>query len=99
MGISKTIDHIQNKIKIPNSSQESPACSKGLSQNLKNMDVLCTFKIKIETQNLEYGCIKDQWLNPNQDQDAHPSQEPSNSSKAPSQDLEDIDVFAPRKSR
>ena len=34
------------------------------------MDVLFTFKIKIESQNLEYGLTKDQWLNPNQYQDA-----------------------------
>ena len=26
------------------------------------MDVLCTFKIKIESQNLEYVCTKDQYF-------------------------------------
>merc|ERR1712082_94330 len=36
------------------------------------MDVLCTFKIKIESQNSEYGCTKDQWPYPNQYQDAKP---------------------------
>merc|ERR1712025_1425725 len=36
------------------------------------MDVLCTFKIKIESQNSEYGCTKDQSLYPNQYQDAKP---------------------------
>merc|ERR1711954_501612 len=34
------------------------------------MDVLCTFKIKIESQNLDHGYIKDQEPYPNQDQDA-----------------------------
>ena len=36
------------------------------------MNVLCTFKIKIESQNLEYGCTKDQWPYPHQFQDAKP---------------------------
>ena len=31
------------------------------------MDVLWTFKIKIESQKLDIGCTKDQWPNPNQD--------------------------------
>ena len=49
MGVSKTSDHIQIKIKIPNPSQEPPASSKALNEDLKDMDVLCTFKIKIES--------------------------------------------------
>ena len=36
------------------------------------MDVLCTLKIKLESQNLDFLCIKYQWLYPNQDQDAKP---------------------------
>ena len=60
MGISKTSDHIKIKIKIPNPSQEPPASSKAPNEDLKDMDVLCTFKIKIESQNLDHGCIKDQ---------------------------------------
>ena len=36
------------------------------------MDVLHTFKIKIESWHSEHGCIKDQWSFPNQDQDAKP---------------------------
>ena len=70
MGISKTCDHIRIKIKMPNSSQESPASSKTQKEDLKDMDVLCTFKIKIESQNTDCGCIKDQWPYPNKDQDA-----------------------------
>ena len=58
MGVSKTIDHIQIKIKMPNPSQEPPTSSKALNQDLKDIDVLCTFKIKINSQNLEHGCIK-----------------------------------------
>merc|ERR1711954_448753 len=60
MDISKTIDHIHLKIKIPNPIQEPPASSKAPNQDLKDMDVLCTFKIKIESQNLEYGCTEDE---------------------------------------
>ena len=60
-------EHIQIKIKMPNSSQENPAYSQALIQDFKDMDVLCTFKIKIESQNLKHGCIKDQRHFPNQD--------------------------------
>ena len=60
MGVSKTSDHIQIKIKMPNQSQESPAFSKAQNEDLKDMDILWTFKIKTESQNFEYGCTKDQ---------------------------------------
>ena len=36
------------------------------------MDVLCTFKIKIKSQNSDHGYIKDKQPYPNQDQDAKP---------------------------
>ena len=72
MGISKTSDYCQIKIKMPNPSQEPPASSKAPNEDLKDMDVLCTFKIKIESPNLDYGCVKDQWLYPNEDLDAKP---------------------------
>ena len=65
--VSKTSEHIQTKIKMPNPSQEPPATSKPPNEDLKDMDVLCTFKIKIERQNSEYACIKDQGPYPNQD--------------------------------
>ena len=48
VGVSKTSDHIQIKIKVSNPSQEPPAPTKVPYQDLKDMDVLCTFKIKIE---------------------------------------------------
>ena len=58
MGVPKTSDHIQINIRMPNPSQEPPASSKAPNQDLKDMDVLCTFKIKLESQNLEHLCIK-----------------------------------------
>ena len=59
MVVSKTSDHIQIKIKISDPSQEPPVSSKPPNEDLKDMDVLCTFKIKIESQNLDHGCVKD----------------------------------------
>ena len=90
MSVSKTNDPNQIKINMSNPIQEPPASSKDPNQDLKDMHVLCTFKIKIESQNLEHGFIKDQWLYQNQDQDANPSQEPQASTN---QDLKDIDVL------
>ena len=55
----KAIDYIQIKITMPNPGQEPPATSKALNEDLKDMDVLCTFKIKIESQNSDHGHIKD----------------------------------------
>ena len=72
MGVSMTGDHIQIFIKTLNPSQELPASSKAQNEDLKDMDVLCTFKIKIESQNLGHGYTKDQWPYPNQYQDAKP---------------------------
>ena len=57
---------------MPNPSQEPPVFSNAENQDLKNMDVLCTFKMEIERQNLEYGWIKDKCPYPNQDQDTKP---------------------------
>ena len=59
MVVSKTSDHIQIMINIQHSSQEPPASSEAPNKDLKDIDVLCTFKIKIDSQNLEYGCTKD----------------------------------------
>ena len=47
----KTSDHVQIKIKMLNPSQKHPASAKAPYEDLKNMDVLCTFKIKIGKQN------------------------------------------------
>merc|ERR1711954_137099 len=54
MGVPKTSDHIQINIRMPNPSQEPPASSKAPDQDLKDMDVLCTFKIKIEPKFRSY---------------------------------------------
>ena len=78
---------------MPNPSQEPPASSKAPNEDLKYMDVLCTFKIKKERQNLEHGCIKDQLLYPNQDQDKKLQSGTSTSSKTQTQDIMDIDVL------
>ena len=60
MGVSKTSDHIHIMIKMSKPSQEPTAYTKATSEDLKVIDVLCTFKIKIETQNLEKRSTKDQ---------------------------------------
>ena len=57
---------------MPNPSQKHVASSKARNEDLKKMDFLCTFKIKIESQNLYHGCIKDKFPYANQDQDAKP---------------------------
>ena len=57
---SKVSDCIQIKIKMANLIQEPPASSKDPNQDIKDMDVLCTFKIKIESPNSNHGYIKDQ---------------------------------------
>ena len=59
MGISKTNDHIQLMIKIPTPSQEPPASPKAPNEDLKEMDVLCTFEIKLESHNLYLNQGKD----------------------------------------
>ena len=70
MGVPKTSDLIKINIRMPNPSHEPPVFSESPNQDLKDMGVLCTFKIKIESQNSDHGCIKDQWPYPNQEQDA-----------------------------
>ena len=70
MGVSKTSDHIYIKIKMQNPSLKPLAPMKAPNQDLEDVDVLCTFKIKIESQNSESGCTKDQWIYPNQDLEA-----------------------------
>ena len=59
-GVLKTIDSIKIKIKLTTTSQGPPATCKAQNQDSKDMDVLCIFKIKIESQNLDHGYIKDQ---------------------------------------
>ena len=88
MVVSKTSDHIQIKINMPNPSQEPPAPNKAPNQDLKDIDVLFTFKIKIESHIMgvsktsENIQIKIKMPNPSQD---HPV-----SFKAPNQELKDL---------
>ena len=96
---TNTSDHIQINLRVQNPSQEPPASSKAPYQDLKDMDVLCIFKIKIESQNSEYVCTKDQWPYPNPYQDAKPQSEHAVSSKAPNEDLKDMYVLCTFKSR
>ena len=60
MGVSKTSEYIQIKIKMNNLSQKPPVSSIAPNQDLKDMDVLCTYKFNIKSQNLEHGRTKDQ---------------------------------------
>ena len=53
IGLSKTSDHIQIKIKMSNPSQEPSASSKAPNEDLRDMDVLCTVKIKIKSKKLD----------------------------------------------
>ena len=93
MGVLNTSDHIQIKIKMPNPSQEPPVSSKDPSQDLKDIDVLCTFKIKIETQNIELGSIKTSDPIIIKIKMPNPSQDASATTKTPNQDFNDIDVL------
>ena len=57
---------------MPNPSQEPAAPSKAQNQDLKDINVLCTFKFKIESKNSDQRCTKDHLPYPNQDQNAKP---------------------------
>ena len=72
MSVSKTSDNIQIKIKMPNPIQVPPASSKAPKEDLRDMNVLGTFRIKIESQNSDHGYTKDQLPYPNKDPDAKP---------------------------
>ena len=50
MGLSKTSDYIRIKIKMPNPNWEPQASPIAPYEDLKDSDVLCAFKIKIETK-------------------------------------------------
>ena len=77
---SQNLDHryIKDQWPYPNQDQDAKPQSgtssilQSPNEDLKDMDVLCTFKIKIESQNLDHGCIKDQWPYQNQNHDAKP---------------------------
>ena len=79
-----------NQDQDPNPSQESPASCKAPNQDFQDIENLCNFKIKTESQNLEHWCTKDQWPYLNQGQDAKPQ---AWTSKAPNHDLKDMEVL------
>ena len=58
MDVSKTSDQIQMNTKLANPSQEYPASSKPTNQDLKDVDVLYTFKVKSKSQILDHGVSK-----------------------------------------
>ena len=64
-GVLKTSDYVQISI---NPNQESLASSKAPDRDSKEMIIVWTLKIKIESLNFENECIKDQWPYQNQDQ-------------------------------
>ena len=99
IGVSKTRDHIHIEIKMPTPSHEPLTSFKAPNEDLKDIGVLCTFIIKLESQNLIMNVsmtinhihIKIKMPNP--------SQEPSASSKALNEDLNNMDVLCSSKSR
>merc|ERR1712239_81261 len=93
IGISKTSDYIQIKIKMPNPTHEAPASSKAPNEDLKDMDVLCTFKIKIKSQNFDHNIIKTSDHIKIKIKMPNPSQEHPASSKASNEDLKGHGCF------
>ena len=89
MSVSKTSDHIKINIKMPNPSQEPTAPIKTPNQDLKDIGVLWTFKIKIKNMGVSKTSdqIQIKLKMPNH------SQGPSVSSKATNQEFKDMNVF------
>ena len=85
---NKKSEPILIKIKIGNLGQDPPASSKALNKYLKDMDVLCTFKIKIESKGVSNTSdnIQIKIKIPN------PSQKPPGIFEAPNQDLKEIHI-------
>merc|ERR1711954_226048 len=100
---------------MPNPSHDPPVSSKAPHQDLMDRNVLCTFKIKIESQNSKHRVYQRPVTisksrskyqtpvrnlhHPNQDKIPHFSQEHPVSSKRPYHDLKDMVVFMSSKSR
>ena len=99
MGVSKTRDPIQIKIKMPNPHQEPPASSKAQNQDFKDMEVLCTFKIQIEKKNQDMGIAKSSVNSQIKIKIPKQSQEHPVSFKAPNEDLKDMNVLGTFKMR
>ena len=65
--------------------------SKAPNEDLKDMNVLCTFKIKIKAKLLIIGISKTRDQDQFKIQMPNPSREPPMSSKAPNEDFKDMD--------
>ena len=99
MVVSNISEHTIIKIKLQNLSQEPPASSKTPNKALKDIDVLCTFKTKIENQNSDHGCIKNSDHIKIKIKMPNHSQEPPAATKASNEDLINMDLFEPSKQR
>ena len=81
-----TIFISRSRYQTPVKNIQHPAL-RALNQDFKDMNVLCTFKITMESQNSEHGCIKDQKPYECQDQDAKPQSGTSSILQSPNEDL------------
>ena len=61
-----------NQIKDAEPQSETYSFLQSLYKNLKDMEVLYTFKINLNSQNSDHGCIKEQWPYSNQDPNIKP---------------------------
>ena len=96
-GFTKDQGPYLNQDEVTNPSQEPPALFKAPNGDFKDIDVLSTFKFKVESKNLDQGCIKDQLPYPNQDQDAKTQSGTSSILQTSNEDLKDMDLFEPSK--
>ena len=93
MGISRTSDHIQIKIKMPNPSQEPPVSSQAPNEDLKDLDVLCAFKIKIQPKFRKKVYQRPVTISKSRSRFQPQSGTTSPHQKTPNQDLKDLDVL------
>ena len=61
-----------NQIKDAKSQSGTYSFLQSLHQNFKDMEVLYNFKINLNSQNSDHGCIKEQWPYSNQDPNIKP---------------------------
>ena len=83
MAVSKTSDNIKIKIKMPNSGQEPPGSSKVPYEDLKDIDVLCTFKSRKGAQIWNIGISRASDHIQIKIKIPNPGEEPPSTSKAP----------------
>ena len=88
--VTRTKKLTKLKVKIPNSNQEPPASPKAQIQVNKDMRVLCTFKLNIETQNWEQRFLGPNYTYQIPSQEPISNQEPPASSTSPIQGNKDM---------